>query len=710
VAPLEDSQRLHNRIIAATHNNSGSNDPKQHKNDLNDKLIKSAGQFAAGQALGLSEEETLALMSRQLRRQQRKDDSITMNDIRRQFAQSAKSLADVSDFAEVRGVGLEELPEVDPFGQDQGQYYDYGPDDNQYEQQQVERLQSELMEMEDRSDPTSYDPEGKRRYDKRGDVILKTGINPQEYDELQADLGEIRSKGSRESVAPPSAIRDALNRLESARREQQGFNSMLSGVLGGAAEDLPGAAGLSGRMETYLNPGLQREAEAALAYEANNRDLDAMSSRRAAYNNINAQIEAEQIGETMYRPSSVYPGARLPAVTADQSLAAIAAANPRVFPQAGFNSAGIAFDPATGNPIGMQGPQMVTANTEPSAALNAPISTRNWMVEKQPDYSTGGRTFGDYPQVDVTGATTLFAKRLREQPGFQGVSPNIRSVDELQRATDMMIAKGGNFYTKEPVEDAQGRVKLKSTRQVQPDVRGVLNRMRYTPAQETALANALYQMEVAKQTQINQQGKQQYFTRTGPGGSLQPTQFKQGANSVPLPNQPDMQTSGGAGVFFNSPEAMAKGTRRETDGAAAVARIRPGQTIEGRDIGTAFRGLTNPGARQPFIGAVEVTDSMGRTDIEKSAGPGYLTRYNTTGETDPVAIEKALRDKERGFAVKRAKSSGGRIEPIDEKDLRGKVVKAQLTQERANRDEKKREEKRQLLQSYTPVSVRRFRG
>ena len=92
--------------------------------------------------------------------------------------------------------------------------------------------------------------------------------------------------------------------------------------------------------------------------------------------------------------------------------------------------------------------------------------------------------------------------------------------------------------------------------------------------------------------------------------------------------------------------------------------------------------------RQPFIGQV--------------AGEApRINRYNTTGESDPVAIEKVLRDKERGFQVQRAKKSRGRIEPVDEGALRGKVVKAQLTQERANRDAKKRQEKERIISQYT---------
>ena len=87
-----------------------------------------------------------------------------------------------------------------------------------------------------------------------------------------------------------------------------------------------------------------------------------------------------------------------------------------------------------------------------------------------------------------------------------------------------------------------------------------------------------------------------------------------------------------------------------------------------------------------------------------------VNRYNTTGETDPVAIESALRKKEEGFQVARAKKSRGRIEPVNEEGLRGKVVKAQLTEERAKRDAKKRQEKERTISQYSmanPANVGR---
>lgn len=681
---LEDSQQLHNRVITAIGNNSESNDHNQHKHSMNAKLIASAGKFASGANLGLSEEETLAYMSRELRRQKRKDDTVTMNDIERQFAQAGNSLADVSESAEIRGVSLREEPEVDPFGQDQSEFYEYGPNDSQYGEQQQSRRQSAMLDMEDRGEPSQRYPEGKQKRDRYGQVVLKTGIDPNDYEDLSADSREFRQASAREPVAPKAAVQDALTRLEGARAEQQQYSGIIDRMFGGPRSDLEGAAAVAGRLEDDLNYGpIQKGAEAALSAELVNRDNERSSSRRAAYNDIKAQIEAEQIGETMYRPSSTYPGVELPAVRADQALAGIAAANPRQFPMAAFTNGGVALDPGTGNPIATQGPEYVTPNSDPGSGLNAPMTTRSWMVEKQPGYAEGGRSFGDYPQADVTGATTLFADRLRAQPGFEGISSNVRSIEELERAVGAVIGKGGNFTTQEPVVQPDGRTRMQSTRQSEPDIRGVLNKLRYTPAQEAQLANSMYQMEVAANTEINQQGKQQYFTRTGPGGSLQPTTF--GA-----------QTPGGAGVYFDAPEAI-----DPRAGQAPVARVSRDK-IEGMDIGTAFRQLESPGARQPFIGAVETVDRQtGKTGVERDAGPGYMTRYNSTGESDPVAIERALRKKEEGFQVNRAKKSRGRIEPVDEGSLRGKVVKAQLTQERANRDAKKRQDRERGVSEYS---------
>ena len=711
IASLEQAQLGHNRAITAVSNNSASGDPSQHQHDLNSKLIKSAEAIAAGKTLGMSEEETLAAMSRMLRRQQRADDTVTSNDIARQLVQSAASIREVSPGAELKGVSLREEPELDPFGQDQGQYYEYNPNDSQYNEQKISQMQESMEEMEDRSG-------GGRRFDKGGNVVLKSGVDPNEYDELGLEVDRLTEPREREPVAPRSVLEDALGQLKAAKEQQSGFRGALSRVFGDG-----GLAATEGNLELALDPKIERAAQASLVEGMAAKDRDNMNYRRAAYNNIMGQIEAEAIGETMYRPSSVFPGVQLPSVKADRALASIDRSN-RAFPLAGFNQEGIAFDPGTGNPIGMQGPEYVTPNTDSGAALNAPMTTRAWMVENQPGYREGGRVFGDYPQTDVTGATTLFANRLRGVKGkdkdesliFKNISPSIRGIDELQRATDVAIRKAGiKFQTREPVTDEYGKTTLKSTKQKNPDIRGLLNALRYTPAQESGLANALYQLEAAKATTVNQQGKQQFFTRTGPNGSLEPTMFGEGygprrTGSRPyFPKAQEALTPGMGKVYFNAPEAI-----DPRDGQAPVARINPGQTIEGRDIVSVFKELDHPDAAKPFIGAVAVTDpKTGKTGIEKNAGPGYLTRYNRAGlvqgpggnviqktATSPADIAAALTELQDIYQSKVGVGTPDG-QPIDKEALKKKIVKATLTQERANRDAKKRQEKERVISQYT---------
>lgn len=684
---LEDRQRQHNQFITAIGNNSSSNNFRQHKADQNNKLIASAAAFAAGKKLGRSEEETLAVISRELRRQKRADDSVTQLDIERGLIQSAKTLADPANPAEIPGVSLREEPEIDPFGQDQGEYYEYKDGDSQYVDQQRRKILEAMADMEAR------DEKGEKVYDRYG-VQLKNGVNPNDYDELGAELETLRgtsaSAGDRSPVAPQSALRDAIRRLDAAQSEQSGFMSKLSGVFGGGGGEIPGLTGVRGELADALQDGrVQRDADAALSAEMVRRDNERFSGRRRGYSDVKAQMEAEAKGKELYAPAR--PGYVTTGQVADETMAAIGAANPRQYSMAGFNDSGFALDPATGNPIGMQGPTYQGPNTDSGAALNAPMTTRAWMVEKQPGYREGGRVYGDFPQAGVTAATSLFADRMRGMEGleegsrpFSNVSPNIRSMSELQRAADAIIASTpGPFYTKE-VNPEGG--KMISRKQQDPDIRGVLGKLRYTPAQEAELANAMYQLEVAQATEINQNGKGQYFTRTGPMGKLEPTGF-------------GGTTPGGAQVFFNSPEAI-----DPRAGQAPVARMNPGQTIEGRDIVTAFKALPSPGAQQPFIG--QVADE-----------PPRMNRFNSTGQTSPEGIERVLRQQEQEFAFNRQKTAAKKdprkiVRPVnqqqvDEPALRGKVVKAQLAQERANRDAKKRQAKQTEIMQYIP---RRFRG
>ena len=95
---LENIQARTNGQRVAAGNVSASNDPSQWQHDGKEQLIKGAELASAGRILGLSEEETLAAVSRQYRRQARVDSTVTPQDVMRQMAQaSATTREEVGD-------------------------------------------------------------------------------------------------------------------------------------------------------------------------------------------------------------------------------------------------------------------------------------------------------------------------------------------------------------------------------------------------------------------------------------------------------------------------------------------------------------------------------------------------------------------------------------------------------------------------------------
>ena len=112
---LERIQALHNSHISNAGNVSASNDPVQQPNDANELLIKGASAAAAGRELGLSEEETLAAVSRQYRRQGSKAAIRARRtqeaEAQRTWSQKQASLGDWGD-GEIAGVRYEDDDEM----------------------------------------------------------------------------------------------------------------------------------------------------------------------------------------------------------------------------------------------------------------------------------------------------------------------------------------------------------------------------------------------------------------------------------------------------------------------------------------------------------------------------------------------------------------------------------------------------------------------
>ena len=593
---LEAVQQLDNRRIVGTARVSASLNPKQQPNDMNELLVKGAEQVAAGRTLGLSEEEVLAAVSREYRRQKRKDSSITQEDIERQIAQAGNSL---SDGPELRGVGYETVEEVDPFGMSQDDFQNFTANDRGFTEDE------------------------------------ETGILRREtFDE---------SRGEEVSMAPTSAMRDALTRLQSGT-DTFGYSTF------------PGSAGTEGRLEEMMpETGEARRATADMVRRLVEDDSARYSPEMQEYNNYRAEAEASAIGR------GFTAGGR--GTMADEAIGRIGeirslgktgetaqvirySGDTSSFPAATQNANGIYVDPRTGQPIAVQDTvptALAGANTPNSAnQLNAPTreSSTEFVARMMPDYSQGGRVFGDYPQVDITGATTLFADRVRGlAPGGierAAVMPaNIRSIDEFDRTIGMIreegLKRGKKFYD---MEQRDGGVK--SVRTKDPGPQAVLNFLRYTPAEQEQLAGALYQLDSARRSSVNQNPDSMYFTRTGPRGRMDD-------------------------VSFDSAEAI-----NPRDGAAPVAKFTRGERIEGQQVSEAIRGLS-PEAAMPFKGEiagekqpiirqtkVPTPDSPGRK------GPEYVRQIRTArGQNEtPSDIEQTRKMQVNNIvAEERAKRS-----------------------------------------------------
>ena len=581
---LESVQQANNRGIVGSARVSASLNPKQRGHDMNDLLIKGAEKAAAGQTLGLSEEETLAAVSREYRRQKLKNDQITVEDVERQFAQASKSLADPP---ELKGISYLNEADVDPFGQDQGQYMEYEPGDKQYDEQQRNKVKEELA-----------DAQSAKKRDKGliADLSAELSLNPEDRPEM----------------APASVMTDALRALDQSKEQQAGLNRVLGQVFGGSDQSQEGMAQIEGRLEQLIpNTGAEASAMKALAAELVKRDGERFDSEVAEYNDYRAAAEANILGQNFTAGG--------PGTMADEAIGRIGevrsigkvgetaqviryGGDSSSFPVA-KNMNGVYVDPRTGQPVAVQEtlPTALAGSNTPNSAnqLNAPTreSATEYVARMMPDYSQSGRVFGDYPQVDITGATTLFADRVRglaaggvEQAAT--MPTNIRSISEFERTLDMVrdagLKKGKKFYDMEQTDGG-----VKSVRTTDPGPQAVLNFLRYTPAEQEQLAGALYQLDAARRSSVNQNPDSMYYTRTGPRGRMDD-------------------------VTFDAAEAI-----NPRDGQAQVAKFTRGERIEGQQVSDAIRGLS-PEAAMPFKGEIagEKQPILRQTKVPTAQSPG----------------------------------------------------------------------------------------
>ena len=558
---LEDVQAVHNSVLSNKHNVDGSN-------EVGETLRRGAAKAAAGIELGLSEEETLALTSRQYRRQALASGQMTRGDIARLQRQAQATLKTQDESTDIGGVGFQQEDPVDPFGQDQGQYATYQEGDKQYDEQEREKLKEELL--------SAYD-----RGDKEEISRLSKGLrlNPED----------------RPEVAPKSVIRDALRQVEASATQEAPMQAALAAVLGpgGGNADLEKA---KLDLQQHLTSG--KAEDARLGRVTVRRDRDQFDPEVRAYNDFRAEAESQRIARDQFTAGGM-------GSTADDAIGRIAeirslgkvgetaqvirTANNEVLGDAVRRNDGVYIDPRSGLPIAVQEDALQPAlqgGNSPSTAnqLNAPQTGRQWVAETRPDYREGGRTFGDYPQVDTTLEASTFANRANEYLKGELLIQPPRTIAEFEGAVDQILAtaaeRGETMYTFDP---ETGKNVVAET----PGTAAALNKLRYNESGMERMANALFQLDAAQRSSVNQNQKATFANRTGG-----PTQD----------------------VFFDAKEAI-----NPNEGAAPIAQQRKGTSIRvgterdrrGRpkavrqDVRTAIQALPGgPSVSKPYIGAV----------------------------------------------------------------------------------------------------------
>lgn len=635
----------------------------QSLDNQNQTLIKGAELAAAGKALGLTEEETLAAVSRQYRRQRRADQSLTRSDVLRQMMQSASSISTDVGTAEVQGVGYKGEDDVAfAFGEDVG--------------------------YNSLSGSTRADDEQTYRDNDRGFTTdEETGLVRRENFE--------ETRGNSDPVAPKSALRDALGDLERAKGRDQGMMNAIGRMFGGGNPVDTEIDTAQSALQQYLQS--ERPSDARVGRAMVRQDRQRFDDEVMEANDFRADAEAQSIARDGYTFNG--PGAM-----ADEAIGKIAeirslgkigetahvirTADDAIQGQITRRHDGVYLDPRTGNPVAIQGPELPTVmagdrtpnNGSSSNGLNAPQTAREWVASTVPEYREGGRTFGDYPQVDITMETTNFANQLREygrkigMGGLENTSSNIRSVEELQK-----VASAVDQFTRQD-QDAKKKLLIQDPNRPGKNVpaggqivSGLMNALRMSSGDEQRLANALFQLDAAERSSVNQNPTGTYLGRSvrGPGPEK--------------------------GVVFDSPEAMGGfgGTPIATQKKGSSIRV--GTTDQGKpvrsDIVAQLATLDSPDAAKPYIGMPRDRPSSDSTSTFQQDQV-----FNKSGETSQSGIRDAI------TAQARQRAKGG---PIDEARNEQNVIGAQAVQRRADEDQTRRaDQMSEILESLPPVARR----
>ena len=686
---LEFNQRRDNLNKVTRSLASASNNPTQQGIDINAMLTMGADLAAS---MGITGQQLDQVVARQYKRDVRANPNLTRADVLRNLAQAERTTTSSSGTPELTGVGYQDVDEIsDAFGLMQDDLQTYRADDRGF--------------------TTDED----------------TGL-------LRRETFQ-ETKGDPVDIAPKSVLVDALNRLNAG-----------TGTFGYDA--FPGSSDAASRLEDDLKPN--REAEAALAYnmaksdrmrfglgrnetaEANYRKAEALSQQIAredfggtGIGNL-ADDALGRIGE-IRRLGAVKEGPRptapiiMPADEVRGNAQVVRSGDSTYF-----------VDPQTGNPLAIQGPQLPetpierASNLSPNNqginnAFNLPQTARSWVASMMPDYQdTGGRSFGGLEQVDISRETANFSNQLRnlgqrlDMSGAMKVSPNIRSIDELQAVAEYiereMGKRGKKLYVKDPERPNKSKI---AGNQI---VSGLMNEMRMSSGDERRLAHALHQLDAAKRSSVNQNPTGTYLRREN---TAQQERFVDGLARTNYPTVSpttadqliaNTRRARGGQVEFNAPEAVgspgSSPAMQKRGSSIRVGTTPAGKPIK-RDIVAEMSALSSPEAQKPFIGM----PAMDPKERSASNFPQNVTfnraglQIGPSGEvlqraaSDPNEIRKAIFSQALGRASKKNQFNPEQTRANAEGAIR---VQTRADEERKNRADVMSE----IIESLPPVARR----
>ena len=670
---LETNQGRHNTNKVALSRFSASGDPQQTPHDINAELIKSAEFQAAGRTLGMSPEETLAMVSRQQRRQELKGDGFDSKQYLRQIAQASKTTTDEVGRSELDGLRFKEDDElVAAFGQMQDDEQTYRADDRGFTEDE------------------------------------ETGLVRREtFDE---------SRGEEVTMAPKSAISDALSDLErSAERQRSGVGGSIARVFGGSGVDSETSTAMDALRQYLQN---EKQGDARVGRAMVRQDNQRFSPEMKAQNDEAVGHIADTIARTGFTING--PGAMADEAIGrigemrkmgaagslgpmEQSLV-IRQGAPSQFPQAeeivdGSGRVVGYADPATKVPIALDpelGISLATqgANTPDTAQLiNAPQNpqtAREWAASNLPAMTQDtGSTPPRYPQANISKETTDFSNRVRnvltgmELTNTPSVSNNVRNLEEVEGVANFiqkeLEKRGDTLMIRNPDETSRTK-NVPAGSQV---ISGLMQKLGMTSGDEERLANAMFQLDAAKRSSVNQNPTGTYLSRTGePTKDVIFNAPPEGFGSLPIAQQ-----GGGTSI------------RVGTDSRGKAVK---------QDIRSAMAGLDaqrgGAGAQKPFIGmpADRPTQSTARGPMDATLLQEPV--YNRTGQTNPAAIRSTL----EGLSERRAKRGESKADAaIRRKRNEGNIIGAQAVQRRADEDLSRRADAMSTIIGSLPPVARR---